>query len=418
MNSSLQDAKNAKRHTEDLLWELTARMGSIPSPVPQHYDVIVVGGGNAALCAALSAFEQGAKVLLLEVASREERGGNSRFSGSVFRAPHRGLKQVQEALCEETLEDVKRCSMSPYTPDNYLKDLRSTSHNRKYPVLSELLVEKAWETIEWMRSKGVKWELIARKYYNMKNLVGTIDLMSGAPVKAAGDGVGLIRDLYAALERTDATVRYGCPVQHLLMSGDTVYGVRTRQQDEFVEYYGQVVLASGGFSANPAMLRQYLGEGWDLVGVRGSRHSTGTVLRDALEAGARPVGHWGAAQASPQDIDAPPMGDISKTPVIPRYSYTYGVSVNTEGKRFFDEGEDFFAMTYAKIGKMIADQPQAIAYQIFDQKTIHLLQPRYSSSSPIVADTLEELASKVKINPCTLGRTIAHFNEACPKSGI
>lgn len=162
-----------------------------------------------------------------------------------------------------------------------------------------------------MRNKGVCWELIARKYYNMENLNGTIDLMNGAPLKVAGDGVGLIRYLYAALEKTDATVRYNCPVQHLLTSGDTVYGVRTREQDEFVEYYGQVILASRGFSANPAMLRQYLGEGWDLVAVRGTRYNTETMLRGTIDAGARPIGHWGGAYASPQDIDAPPMGDIA-----------------------------------------------------------------------------------------------------------
>lgn len=97
-------------------------MKSSASPVPQQYDVIIVGGGNAALCAALSAVEEGARVVLLEAAPREERGGNSRFPGSVFRAPHRGLEQVQEVLCEEALEDVRRCSMSPYTPDDFLDD--------------------------------------------------------------------------------------------------------------------------------------------------------------------------------------------------------------------------------------------------------------------------------------------------------
>ncbi|KIX01450.1 precorrin 3B synthase CobZ [Rhinocladiella mackenziei CBS 650.93] len=392
-------------------------MGSIQfdAPQPEVCDVIVVGGGNAALAAALSAHESGAHVVLLEAASREERGGNSRFAGTAFRASHRGLAHVKTVLCEQALEDAERCSMSPYTDEDYRHDLQSTSHGRNDPVMSEIMIRDGWETIEWMKSKGVHWETTLRKYYNVDTQKGIIiELMNGAPVKAVGDGEGLIRDWYHAVEKANITVKYDCPAHELLASGDTVYGVRTRQADKYVDFHGQVILACGGFSANPAMRRQYLGEGWDLVPVRGTKHNTGTMLRRAIEAGARPVGHWGAAHASPQDIDAPLNGDITKTPVIPRYSYTYGISVNVEGRRFFDEGEDEFALTYAKIGKMIGDQPRAIAYQIFDQKTLYLLQTRYSSGTPIVADTIRELAIKLKINPTVLERTVREFNDACP----
>ncbi|KAK7887526.1 hypothetical protein LTR67_009946 [Exophiala xenobiotica] len=393
-------------------------MGSMQLGPSEQYDVIVVGGGNAALCAALAAHDSGARVVILEAGSEEERGGNSRFAGTVFRAPHTGLNQVKGVLCEDALEDFSLCSMSPYTPEDYLKDLQSTSLGRNDPVLSEVLVQNGWETIEWMKNKGVHWELIVRKYYNVENLkdAGKIDLISGAPVKCVGDGVGLIRDLYAAVGRTNVAVKYGYPAHELLLAGDTVFGVKVRLRETYVDFHGQVILACGGFSANPAMRRQYLGEGWDLVTVRGTKHNTGTMLRRAIDAGARPVGHWGAAHASPQDINAPPAGDITKTPVIPRYSYTYGISVNIEGRRFFDEGEDTFALTYAKIGKMIGDQPQAIAYQIFDQQTLYLLQTRYSTGTPIVADTVRELAIKLKINPSVLEKTISDFNNACPDS--
>ncbi|KAK4946098.1 hypothetical protein LTR10_014900 [Elasticomyces elasticus] len=393
-------------------------MGSTRAATPQIYDVIVVGGGNAALSAALSAQEAGAHVVILEAASREERGGNSRFAGTAFRAPHQGLAHVKTVLCEQALGDSERCSMSPYIPEDYRNDLQSTSHGLNDPVMSEIMIRDGWETIEWMKNKGIQWETTLRKYYNIdtqKEVI--IDLMSGAPVKVVGDGEGLIRDWYNAVEDAGIPVEYDCPAHELLTSGDTVYGVRTRQTDKYVDFYGQVILACGGFSANPAMRRQYLGEGWDLVPVRGTRHNTGTMLRRAIEAGARPVGHWGAAHASPQDINAPLTGDITKTPVIPRYSYTYGISVNVEGKRFFDEGEDEFALTYAKIGKLIGDQPRAIAYQIFDQKTLYLLQTRYSSGTPIVADTIRELATKLKINPTALERTVQEFNAACPRPG-
>jgi tricarballylate dehydrogenase len=161
------------------------------------------------------------------------------------------------------------------------------------------------------------------------------------------------------------------------------------------------------------MKRQYLGEGWDLVPVRGSRHSTGSMLCKVIELGARPAGHWGAAHASPQDISAPFVGDIAKTPVIPRYSYTFGITVNANGMRFFDEGEAEFGLTYAKTGKKIGDQPMSIAWQIFDQRTIHLLQPRYSTGKPIHATTLAELATKLRINPARLTQTVEEFNDAC-----
>lgn len=389
-------------------------MGSTAPPSGSFcFDVIVVGGGNAALCAALSAQEASARVILLEAASREERGGNSRYAGAVFRASHNGLEHVKSVLCDEALADTARCTMDPYSPDDYHKDLADTSHGRNDPVLSDILVNNSWETIEWMKSKGVRWETIFRKYY-ADQANKTINLTPGAPVRAQGDGVGLIARLYEAVEKTDIVVRYDAPVQELLMTGDSVRGVRVRQEAASEDISGVVILASGGFSSNPAMKRQYLGEGWDLVPVRGTRHNTGTMLQKAIEAGARPTGHWGVAHASPQDLDAPALGDITKTPVIPRYSYTYGISVNVEGKRFFDEGENEFALTYATTGKKIGDQPRSTAWQIYDQKTVKLLQPRYATGRAIVADSIEELAAKLQVNSTVLQKTVTDFNAACP----
>lgn len=381
----------------------------------EAYDMIVVGGGNAALCAALSAHEHGARVLVLEAASKEDRGGNSRFAGSVFRATHHGLEDVKKVLSKEGLEDAERCTMSAYTPEMYREDLQETSHGRNDPVQTEMLIEKSWETIQWMQNKGVHWELTLRKYYNDAASTSVVDLFPMGPVKAVKEGVGLMKDLWEAVEKTDITVKYDCPAHDLLALGDTIFGIRTRQRESYVDIHGQVILACGGFEANPAMRRQYLGDGWDLVPVRGCKYNTGTMLQRSMDAGARPIGHWSAAHSSPQDISAPFKGDIEKTPIIPKYSYRYGISINVHGKRFFDEGEDHFTMTYAKTGKIIGDQPESRAYQIFDQKTLHLLEPRYRTASPIQADALVDLAKKLKIDPVTFEKTVRGFNEAVPE---
>ncbi|KAI2694764.1 hypothetical protein CBS147372_9603 [Penicillium roqueforti] len=356
------------------------------------YDAIVVGGDNAALCAAISAHEAGARAIILGAASKEERGGNSRYAGAAFRAVHSGMDQAKTALTPQALDEAKSRSISPLTKENFHVDLTSTSHGRNDPVLSEVLVNESWSAIDWMKSKG---ETTVRKYYWDK-LDGTVDLIAAVPKKAVQDGLGLIQNLFAAVEKTDNVVRYDAPVHSLLLNGDTVHEVRVRETDCYSEIHGAVILASGGFSANPAMKRQYLGEGWDLIPVRGTRHNTGTMLQHTIEAGAQPVGNWGAAHASPQDINAPLVGDIAKTPVIPRYSYTYAITINVNGERLFDGREDEFAMTYAKIGKIIGDQPRSIAYQIFDQKTINLLQPRYATGDAVYAQTVRRACEKAE----------------------
>ena len=174
-----------------------------------------------------------------------------------------------------------------------------------------------------MKDKGVEWDLGLRKYYNAEDLKPgqRINMEPGGVLMARGGGVGLMENLWAAVERTDIHVKYDCPAQDLITSGDTILGVRTRQRSQYLDIYGKVILASGGFSANPAMRRQYLGEGWDLVLVRGSKYNMGTMLRRAVDAGARPVGHWGAAHASPQDFHGPLSGDINISPHIVRLPY-------------------------------------------------------------------------------------------------
>ncbi len=386
----------------------------------ERFDVVVVGGGNAALCAALSAYDHGARVLVLEAAPRKDRGGNSRFAGTVFRASHAGMAQVKSLLCEEAMADAALCDMLPYTERDYSNDLAKVSHGRNDKVLSDIMVKQGWETLEWMKTNGVKWELIVRKYQNLDALrekTDKVNLEPGAPVMARGGGVGLTDSLWDAVEKLipdgRMSVWFDSPAHKLLVSGDTVHGVKIRSRDTFIDVFGKVILASGGFSSNPAMRRQYLGEGWDLVLVRGTKYNMGTMLNRAVAAGACPVGHWGACHASPQDANGPLTGDIDVSPHMPRYAYQYGITVNVKGERFFDEGEDNFGKTYAKTGKKIGDQPEAKAFQIFDQQTVHLLPKRYETARPIRAESVQELALKMRVDPQGLQRTINAFNASC-----
>ena len=153
-----------------------------------------------------------------------------------------------------------------------------------------------------------------------------------------------------------------------------------------------VVLGCGGFEANPEWRARYLGRPWDHAKVRGTRYNTGDGLRMAdRDRRALPHGQWTGCHSTPIDADAPPHGDRKLTDKTNRLSYPYGVLVNTRGRRFFDEGEDFQFYTYAKLGGIILNEPHGVGYQIFDSKVVHLLEGRYKTGTPIVADTLEDL---------------------------
>ncbi|KAL4874308.1 succinate dehydrogenase/fumarate reductase flavoprotein [Aspergillus karnatakaensis] len=212
----------------------------------------------------------------------------------------------------------------------------------------------------------------------------------------------------------DIAVFHQAPVADLIVEGDTVTGVVVRLHRAAVRVQGQVILGCGGFQASPRLRRQYLGEGWDLVALRGTRFNTGTMMEKAVAAGAGAVGHFGGCHATPHDLNAAKILTPADADRMSRYSFPYSVMVNAEGRRFMDEGENVFSLTYAKTGAAIVKQPHAIAFQVFDQKTIHLLEPRYCTASPIEADTIEELAVKIGVDAVVLAATIREYNDGTP----
>ncbi|PLB40271.1 FAD/NAD(P)-binding domain-containing protein [Aspergillus candidus] len=387
------------------------------STVHQNFDVVVVGGGNAALCAALSAYEAGATVAILEAAPNEERGGNSRFATAVFRVVHEGRSDLEPLLTPSAKATLQRqCRLGPYTKEMYKADMMRTSKGFSDWEQVDVVLDHSLDTAKWMHGLGVEWQLSISKFFDEERIKDqTTDLPAGSAMMAAHEGVGLTNKLWAAVERTRIRVFYDSPAFDLIADGDTVRGVRTRQNDHFVDFRGQVILACGGFEASSRLRRQFLGEGWDLVLVRGTRFNTGTMMEKALAAGALDTGHWGGCHASPQDFDAPRVGDLKVKDSMSRYSWVYGIMVNQDGKRFLDEGENMVAVTYAKTGALIGKQPNATAFQVFDQKILHLLEPRYETGTPIVAETFEELAEKMGIEKRQFLNTMDQYNAATPK---
>src|SRR5258708_1937304 len=382
----------------------------------RHFDVVVVGAGNAGLVAALAASEVGARVLVLEAAGKSERGGNSRFSGGIFRFVHDGLESLRPLLGGSSDRWLDRVKVAGYGRDRYINDWMATSAGRPPRALVEAVVDRSRGTVDWMHSKGVAWELTADKLWDPSKVSASkaVDLPPGGAVRAAGEGVGLVDRLFAAVDAAGIETWYDAPAEGLIGSGAAVEGVRVRRVAAFDGVRGNVVLARGGFESNPELRLRYLGRGWDLVKVRGTRFNMGTMLIQALNAGAQPAGHWGGAHASPIDADAPAVGDLRLTDKMSRYSYPYALLVNVDGDRFVDEGEDQVWLTYAKTGWAIQDQPRGKAFQIFDQSTIHLLEPRYRTSTAVQSDTVEGLASQLGISPTRLVQTVRTFNHATP----
>jgi tricarballylate dehydrogenase len=378
-------------------------------------DVVVVGGGNAALCAALAAREAGAQALLIEKALPHERGGNSFFTAGGFRFTHAGLDDLRrDVLVDLTDEEAVTVDVPPYTTDQFLGDLMRLTEGLSDPDLADVLIRRSRPTVVWMRRHGVRWILMmARQSYHVG---GKHRFWGGLSVEAVGGGPGLIEALYEGAERLGVEVRYGTKATRLLLDArGAVRGVTCRGPDGFFEVSARaVVLASGGFEANPEWRTRYLGPGWELAHVRGTRHNTGDGIRMALEVGAQPYGNWSGCHAVAWDAGSPPFGDRRVGDMFQKHSYPLGIIVNVRGERFVDEGADFRNYTYAKYGREILRQPQRLAFQIFDQKVVPILREEYRIRQVTRAEaaTIEELARKLEIAPEGLVRTVSAFNAA------
>ena len=357
-----------------------------PGAVSRYeFEIVVVGGGIAGLSAALSAHEAGASAVLLEKAPPEGRGGNTRFADAQMRFPH----------------EADEYGPRDYSVDDMYSDLMRISRGRANPDLVRTLCENARQTAEWLTGLGLEWE-------------AGYPHTAGYRRSPASGGQGLTDLLYRRLEGAGVPVSYETGAVDLLVDdARRVRGVRCHSPEGVVDVEATkgVILACGGFQANPEMRVRYLGRFADNLILRGSRYNTGEGLRMAIDAGAMPAGQWGDYHSAVLDARSPRV----ECGVTALYNYQMGIFVNREGQRFIDEGEDFRDHTYVKFSKRLIEEAGGDAWCIFDQRAYQreeFARAWRPVGPPFEAESLPELGRLIGIPPEDLVQSITAFNDA------
>ena len=378
------------------------------------WDVIVIGAGNAAGCAAMAARDAGAKdVVMLERAPEDEAGGNTRFTAGAMRVVYDGVEDIKK-LVELSETEIETTDFGTYTQDQFFDDIFRVTQYRCDPEMAETLVTKSLETLVWMRSKGIQFvPIYGRQAFKID---GKFKFWGGLTVETRGGGPGLYDALQDSTKKNGIQTLFNTRAIELLYDGVKVGGVRVKSGGALRDMKAKcVVIAAGGFQANPEMRTRYLGPGWELAKVRGTRFNTGDAVNMALKIGAASYGNWSGGHAVGWDRNAPEFGDLAVGDQFQKHSYPFFVMVNAEGKRFVDEGADFRNYTYAKYGRVILNQPGQFAYQVLDAKVAHMKRDEYSIKqvTKVVANTLEELAGKLEgVDAGQFLETIREYNAA------
>lgn len=375
--------------------------------------VIVIGAGNAALCAAVSAAEAGAHVTVLERAPEAHRGGNSAFSGGAFRVAYDGVEDIHRLVPDLSQGDLDNTDFGTYTKERFFDELMEMSSFRADMDLIDLLVGQSYDTLQWMRGHGVRFlPSYGRQTYKVD---GRQVFWGGLTIEVSGGGFGLVESLFARAQKLGVKICYGHRIDDLMLEDGRVTGVVAMAAGRQIQMRADaVVLGAGGFHANAAWRASYLGNGWDLAKVRGSRYNTGDAIRIALEHGARAHGHWSGCHGVFYDANAPAFGDINLIDQQKNY-FTLGIVVNTRGERFINEGEDFRNYTYSRMGGELLRQPGGKGWQIFDAQTSDMLPNEYRvrHATRIHGDTIEELVGKLEgVDRGQLLETVRQYNAA------
>ena len=286
---------------------------------------------------------------MIEKAPKKARGGNSRLSGGLFRIAAEGNKDYCAPVRGDDAAE-RGNDIEPYSKDDFYNKVIRLSEGRSDKRFTEIFVNKSLETVQMDERTGVQWDLNPVHWPE----AGSSLCPGGQTVLMAnGAGEGLVEMEYGIVEKRGIEVLYETAARSLeVRCNGKVCGVVAKEPGRVLEIEAKnVIMSCGGFQANPAWRRRYLGENWDLVKLRGTRYDTGDGIQMALNVGAQLAGHWGGCHASIVSEDSPMIEAASAG--SERYSYQFCIMVNREGKRFIDEGEDFLAFTYAKFGKEI-----------------------------------------------------------------
>ncbi len=346
------------------------------------YDVLVVGGGNAGMCAAISARRAGARVLVLESATRDFRGGNSRHTRDV-RYMHLGATHYVTG---------------PYGEEEFWQDLRGVTGGATNERLARLTIRESATLGDWMAANGVRWQ---------KPLRGTLHL-ARTNLFMLGGGKAMMNAYYNSATKLGVEVVYEAEVCDLKIADRRFSQAVVSHNGTSIKVAANaLVVAAGGFEANIPWLKEYWGDAADNFIIRGTKHNQGRMLKQLLDQGAKAVGDPRGCHAVALDARAPKFdgGIVTRLDSVP-----FGIVVNKEVRRFYDEGEDFWPKRYAIWGKLIAEQPEQIAYSIVDSRALPQFMP--SVFPPVEAGSIPALGTALQIDPRALAAVVDEFNRS------
>ena len=348
----------------------------------RKYDVLVIGGGNAALCAAIGARRAGASVLVLEGAPKFYRGGNTRHT--------RNMRCAHDA--------ATGILTGPYTEEEFWEDLLRVTGGETDEELARHMIAESKDILDWIVEQGVRWQ---------PSLGGTLSL-GRTNSFFLGGGRAMLNALYFTAEKLGVDVLYDAEVLDLEITDGMFLSAALKQGDGRASITAStLVAAAGGFEANIEWLKQYWGDAADNFLIRGTPYNRGSILKMLLEKGVQEVGDPTQCHAVAIDARAPKFDGG----IITRHdSVVFGIVVNKHAERFYDEGEDIWPKRYAIWGRLVAAQPDQIAYIIFDVSSRNSFMP--TLFPPIEAESIAGLASKLELDPAALEKTVADFNAA------
>ena len=349
----------------------------------RKYDVLVIGGGNAALCAAISARRQGASsVLVLEGAPKFYRGGNTRHT--------RNMRCAHDAATD--------ILTGPYTEEEMWEDLLRVTGGQTDEELARMMIHESKDILHWIVKQGVRWQ---------PSLGGTLSL-GRTNSFFLGGGRAMLNALYRTAEELGVDILYDAEVRDLNIADGMFLSASLKYNGGHkTASAATLVAAAGGFEANIEWLKQYWGEAAENFLIRGTRYNQGSVLRMLLDAGVQEVGDPTQCHAVAIDARAPKYdgGIITRLDCV-----VFGIVVNKFAKRFYDEGEDIWPKRYAIWGRLVASQPDQIGYIIFDAPSLSLFMP--SLFPAVKGNTIREVAEQFELDPATLEQTVAEYNAA------